>query len=100
MAISPIDMHLMVQKTTDVNRTNMDAKRMGDEQTMFADQFQKEIKQESQKAAKSEKSEGESIKDKEGRNKGKHQASKREKEKEEKKKKNNNNSGSLFDVSI
>ena len=99
MAIQPVDLQLMLNRSTEINHTTNQNQRYDAQQQNFNFEFQQHIEQRANQTNEVNKSEGEEIKDGQGRNKGKYKGSKKDEKKEDKKVKKNK-SNSLFDVSI
>lgn len=102
MAIQPIDMQVMIHKSTEVNKTNNELQRNNEQQQMFAEEFSKNLYKEQQQVTNTNKSEQQTIEY--GKNGNKGQYNKRNKRKKDenkdKEKDKNKNSSSMFDVSI
>lgn len=100
MAIQPIDMQVMIHKTTEVNKTNNEFQKTNEQQLMFADQMQKQVEHNTQHVVNTNKSEEETIEDGKGGNKGQYKKGRKRKEEKKENLKKNNGSSSMFDVSI
>lgn len=100
MSINPINMQMMINKASDVNRVNNDQQRMSEEQEAFSNQLKKEAEHDAQKTIKSTHTEEQSIKDGQSGNKGQYSKKDKGKKNEDEEKVKKNKSTSLFDVSI
>lgn len=100
MDIRPVDMQLMINKASDVNRVNSENQRNSEQQQLFNDAFQKELNEDMRKALETNKSEEENITDREGGNKGQGKDSKKKQSKKKEEGPVKNKSTSFFDVSI
>ncbi len=101
MSIGPVNIHLMLQNTTDVHKFGVESAKPELHQQAVAEQAQKEMKHESHSVVKSGKSEHESIHEREqgtgGGYHGNKQKSKKQPQKSDEQKSKNSNA---FDVSI
>ena len=71
MAIRPVDMQVMIHRASEVNRvTNNDGSRAENQNTQFANQFQKAVQQDSKQVVNSSQAEHADIEKDGGRNKG------------------------------
>ncbi len=100
MSIQPIDLQLMMNRSTEVNHVTTQNQRYDAQQQSFNYEFQQHVEQNLTQINKSNKSEDTEIHDGQGRNKGQYRGQKREKKKEEEQQIKKNKSSSLFDVSI
>ncbi len=99
MSIQPIDLQLMMNRSTEVNNVAQNQKYDAQQQS-FNYEFQQHVEQNLSQINESNKSEDAEIRDGHNRNKGQYRGGKREKKKEEEKTIKKNKSTSLFDVSI
>lgn len=101
MSIQPIDMHIMINKTSETSRIAHEHERYDGEQLVFADQLKKETEHELKHVIDTNKSEGQKIKDEEKKREreGKKNKGGKKNDAEEKKQKKSA-LGSRFDVSI
>lgn len=100
MAIQPIDLQLMMNRSTEINHTNTQNQRYDAQQQAFNYEFQQHIEQNANQTNEINKSEQNEIKDGQGGNKGKYKGKKRNNKKDDEKSVKKNKSTSLFDVSI
>ena len=102
MSIRPIDMQVIIPKTSEVSKiSHTENQKPMEEQMQFATQLDKQYIQNQQQVLEGSKSEKSEIKDREGRNKREYSKSKEKKnEQENKKDKKPADSTSIFDVKI
>lgn len=101
MAIRPVDLQLLVQKTSDVNRTEQgEARRPEVAHQQFSQVMQKHVDEETHQVLHSNKSEHDGI-DKDGSNNNQYEKRRKNKNKPEAKEKTvKQESTSMFDVTI
>lgn len=100
MAIQPIDLQLIMNRSTEINHTNTQNQRYDAQQQSFNYEFQQHIEQNANQTNEINKSEQNEIKDGQGGNKGKYRGKKKNQKKNDEKNVKKNKSTSLFDVSI
>ncbi len=101
MAIQPIDLQLMMNRTTEVNNpANHQNQRYDAQQQAFNYEFQQQVERSANQINQTNKSEENNIKDGQGGNKGQYKGKKKGQKKNEEKNVKKNKSSSLFDVSI
>ncbi len=100
MAIQPIDLQLMMNRSTEINHSSTQNQRYDAQQQAFNAEFQHQIEQTAQQATEVSKAEENAIKDGQSRNKGSYNGKKGKGKKDEEKNVKKNKSTSLFDVSI
>jgi len=101
MSIQPIDMQVMIHKSTEVNKTNNDVQKNNEQQQLFSSELDKTIQKEQQQVLNTNKSEEQIIEYGKGGNKGEYRGRKKNKNKQqEPEKSKKNKSSSIFDVSI
>lgn len=101
MSIRPIDMQVMIPKSTEVSKiSHTENQRPIQEQQLFANQLEQQATQNQQKVMYSDKTEKGEIKDREGRNRREAEKKKKKKEQDEKENKKPIGSTSIFDVKI
>lgn len=100
MAIQPVDLQLMVNRSTELNQTTNHNQKYDAQQQTFNYEFQQHIQQSASQINQTNKSEENNIKDGQNRNKGQYKGRKQSKKKTDDKNTKKNKSNSLFDVSI
>ena len=102
MSIRPIDMQVIIPKTTEISKiSHAENQKPIEEQQLFANQLDKQAMQNQQQVMQSDKSEKGEIRDRESKNKREYQKKKdKKKDKETKKTEKPANSTSIFDIRI
>lgn len=102
MSIRPIDMHVMVQNTSDVNKFNNETIRTDIQQQMFSGQLKKAAEQDANSVVQTNKAEKQSIEDEEKEESGYSGYNKKNKSKKKKENKPDSKpkESNLFDVTI
>lgn len=103
MAIRPVDLQLLVQKTTEINRMDQgEARRPEVQHQQFSQVMQKQTEQETHQVLQTNKSEQDGI-DKDGSNQNQYERRKKNKNKDKdelKTKSAKSGSTSMFDVTV
>ncbi len=100
MAIQPVDLQLMMNRSTEISPTASQNQRYDAQQQAFNYEFQQHIEQNATQTSEVNKSEHNEIKDGQNRNKGQYKGNKKRDTRKDEQKVKKNKSTSLFDVSI